>query len=710
MKALTITILFLITCVGISAQCSFTATGEALDCSGNNGEIEITPAGGTAPYTYSIDNGVTFQSDSIFSGLTGGTYTVIMVDDNNCTSQMDIDVPGSLSVYVLNTVEDCTNQSGNFEIIASGGTGVYSYSIDNGSNFSNVTTYPDLVGGTYNIVVEDSDGCTANATESVAFPLEITNVSVTPSCSGQNTGQIIITAANGVGNYSYSFNGGGNFNNINQADNLSPGDFDLVLQDNFGCVVDTTVTISENPAIVPTTVETPVSCDGVTLGSITVTLATPGTYDFSIDGGSTFQSGPDYSNTNLTSGNYILQIQDSYGCQETVNFFIDEQEIEDSIIKQNEFCGATNGAINVVAYIGEAPFEYSIDNGTNFGTNNVFSGLPAGTYYVHARDAVGCVKKDTVEIGNFGGIEGIGSEEDTICVGSSSTVSVNHNGGTGVTYEWDNGLPNNQTNIVSPIVTTDYTVIITDIYGCKDTSYTRIVVDEVPNLSVNQNQILACIGDSIQLSASGADRYEWSTGDTTATVTIEVEGVTSYSVIGKIGNCLDEETINVVIKPMPTVVVDANKTSINTHDSIFFYSTGSVGSNYFWDFKDGYNSTLSNPYHTFDFPGAYLVELTVEMGSCEITDSILVYVGTVSINEQTHQNILVYPNPANDFINIQLEHSGELSLTTLNGKLIQKNNLIKGVNHIEIATLPKGVYLLNITAKTLQRKIKLIKT
>ncbi|MCT4581842.1 MAG: T9SS type A sorting domain-containing protein [Flavobacteriales bacterium] len=710
MKVLTLIIAIFIGCMNIHAQCSFTATGVALDCSGNSGEIEITPTGGTAPYTYSIDNGVTFQTDSIFSGLTGGTYTVILVDDNNCTSQMDIDVPGSLSVYVLNTVEDCTNQSGNFEIIASGGTGTYSYSIDNGNNFSNITTYPNLVGGTYNIVVEDADGCTATATENVAYPLEITDVTVTPSCSGQNTGQIVITAANGIGNYSYSFNGGGNFNNINQAENLSPGDFDLVLQDNFGCVVDTTVTINENPAIVPTTVETPVSCDGVTLGSIVVTLATPGTYDFSIDGGTSFQSGPDYTNTSLTSGNYILQIQDSYGCQETVNFFIDEQEIEDSIIKQNEFCGTANGEINVVAYIGEAPFEYSIDNGINFGANNVFSGLPAGTYYVHARDAVGCVKKDTVQIGNFGGIEGVGSEEDTICVGSNSSVSVNHNGGTGVTYEWDNGLSSQQTNVVAPVVTTDYSVIITDIYGCKDTAYTRIVVDEVPNLTVSQNQLLACIGDELQITASGADRYEWSTGDTTASVTIEVEGVTTYSVIGKIGNCLDEETINVIIKPMPTVVIDANKTSINTHDSIFFYSSGSVGSNYNWDFKDGYHSTLSNPYHKFDFPGAYQVELTVEMGSCEATDSILVYVGTVAIDEIDQQNIVVYPNPAKDFVNIKIESQGILFLTAMNGKLIQKTNLIKGINKIQTSSFPKGVYFLTIQSKNWQKKIKLIKT
>ena len=689
------------------SQCSVVANGSALDCSGSNGEIIIIPTG-TSPYQYSIDNGVTFVTDSIFDGLDGGTYSVVITDGNNCTSQVDVDVPGIVSVYVLNSVEDCTNQSGHFDIIADGGTGVYEYSIDNGITYMTASSYGDLTGGDYNIVVKDSDGCEASIDETVEYPLAIDNVTVIPSCSGQNTGHITVTAIDGVGNYSYSFNGGGNFNNINTASNVSPGDFEIIIQDNFGCTVDTTVTVDGNPEIIPTLTSAPVSCDGVTLGSVNVTLANPGTYDFSIDGGTTITTGSDYSNLTLTSGNYILQIEDQFGCEEIVSFFIDKQEIKDSIIKQNEFCYSENGEISIIAYVGEIPFEYSIDNGATFLPSGNFSNLAEGTYIAHAKDAIGCIKIDTVEITNFGGIDAIPSENDTICKGSSSIISVTHNGGTGVSYLWDNNLPTTRNNTVSPINTTSYTVIVTDVFDCKDTVTATVVVEENPEIVLSQTQILACIGDSVQILASGADEYSWNTGEVTENLDIVVDGVTTYTVTGNIGGCFGQESVNVIIKPIPLASAQANKTSINTHDSIFFKSVGSVGSDYSWDFKDGHNSTLSNPNHKFDFAGAYQVQLTVKMGGCEATDSILVYVGTVSISENSGIEVLAYPNPAKDEVTIEVNEYSQLELFSISGKLITQRELLEGKNQISLASFSKGIYLAMVKSSSNYYEFKLV--
>jgi len=275
-------------------------------------------------------------------------------------------------------------------------------------------------------------------------------------------------------------------------------------------------------------------------------------------------------------------------------------------------------------------------------------------------------------------------------------------------YNWDNSLPSNQNNTVSPNITTDYSVIVTDIYGCKDTSSTRIVVEDVPNLVVDQNQFLACIGATLQIIASGANEYNWSTNDTTSMVEIVVEGVTTYSVVGSIGNCFDVEVIDVIIKPMPTLVMDANKTSISTHDSIFFYSSGSVASNYSWDFKDGSTSILSNPYHKFGFSGAYQVELTVEMGGCKTSDSILVYVGTVSIDEKTEFNVLVYPNPAKEFINIEVAYKSELLLRSIKGEIVGQYQLSEGANKVEINNLSKGIYLGRVKSSNNTSQFKLI--
>ncbi|HXH17741.1 MAG TPA: gliding motility-associated C-terminal domain-containing protein, partial [Chitinophagales bacterium] len=56
----------------------------AVCANGNNGSITVSATGGTAPLTYSID-GFNFQSATEFTGLTAGTYTVVVKDDNGCT-------------------------------------------------------------------------------------------------------------------------------------------------------------------------------------------------------------------------------------------------------------------------------------------------------------------------------------------------------------------------------------------------------------------------------------------------------------------------------------------------------------------------------------------------------------------------------------------------------------------------------------------------
>lgn len=701
--------LFLIAIFSINAfsQCSVAAIGTALDCSGTNGKITINATGGTAPYTYSIDNGATISNNPIFNNLTGGNYVIVITDDLGCTAQTWVDIPGALSLYVVNSVENCTNTPGQFDLIATLGTSPYEYSIDNGTNFTNTTLYPNLSGGNYNVIVRDADGCIATSKDTVPFPLEITNVAFTQSCAGDNSGTISIAGAEGAGNFTYSFDGGANYSPQDNVINLAAGTFNVIIRDVAGCTIDTNIIIDNFPDITPSINTEDVPCNGGG-GEVDVVFSGVETYTFSIDGGVTIETGQSYNNNTLLEGDYNLDIVNSYGCDASFNFSIGVERIEDSISMLNAFCDADNGEINAVGYIGVAPFEYSIDNGVSFLPIGLFNNLSQNTYIVHVKDAIGCLKVDTIEITNFGGIEGIASEEDTICAGSNTVVSVNHNGGSGVLYNWNNALSSNQNNTVSPTVTTEYSVVITDVYGCKDTVSTRVVVNEVPDLEVNQNQFLACIGDTIQIVATGADQYNWSTGETTSIVEIEVEGVTTYNVIGNIGNCLDEEIIDVIIKPMPTLVMDANKTSIDTHDSIFFYSSGSVASNYNWDFKDGYTSTMSNPYHKFDFAGAYLVELTVGMGGCELTDTILVYVGTVDIDEIKQMNILVYPNPTQNLFILKSDHDAQLSIFNLNGKVIKTEEIFIGDNKILIEDFPKGIYVGQVKSQSKFYQFKLV--
>ena len=88
-----------------------------------------------------------------------------------------------------------------------------------------------------------------------------------------------------------------------------------------------------------------------------------------------------------------------------------------------------------------------------------------------------------------------------------------------------------------------------------------------------------------------------------------------------------------------------------------------------------------------------------------------VYYSNISlINNASLSNILVYPNPAKDYININLLSSTvnnqNLFITDFTGRVFAKYHLTSNQQVINIKALPNGIYLLNINGK---EKIKLIK-
>ena len=136
-----------------------------------DGSIQIAVTGGTLAYTYAWADGPTTQNRS---NLGPGTYTVTVTDASNCKATINVTItqPPALSVSLNKTDPTCppgsdppTNSDGAITLTASGGVPGYTYlwSTLNGSGL--VPTDKDqsgLTAGTYNVVVEDSTGCTAS--------------------------------------------------------------------------------------------------------------------------------------------------------------------------------------------------------------------------------------------------------------------------------------------------------------------------------------------------------------------------------------------------------------------------------------------------------------------------------------------------------------------------------------------------------------------
>ena len=602
----------------------------------------------------------------------------------------------------ISITRQCTDGQGVLTLLQNNPDSVI-FSIDGGVTFVNTPQFSNLNIGTYNVVVKDTTGCIVNLTAEIEAFLEVGPLSVTTSCATPS-GIIDIRGLEGKPLYQYSFDGGASFYNADSIKTeLAAGDYNVVIKDSYGCEVDTLVTVDAFPTISPTITPQNELCNGSGPGAVDITFTDGASYNYVLNSG-TMTSGTAYNNTNLTAGFYVIDITDANNCTTPFQFEVGADLVDDSVQINHEYCHYGDATLEFFGFLGQAPYEYSIDEGTTYVTSGLYSDLDEGTHIVFIKDVTGCVKVDTVYITNFGGIEATPSLDDTICSGSNAIVSVSHNGGVTSSYNWNNGLGNLQSHVVSPLATTTYEVIVTDSYGCKDTVESIITVETIPNVSLSENQVQACIGDEVQIQAFGATTYEWSTGDNTDIMTYIAVGNETITVIGANGQCTDSKQIVIIIKPSPTAEASANTTSINTGDSIFFSSNGSITSTTTWSFGDGFSSLETGPYHNFDFPGAYMVILTTEMGGCEAQDSILVYVGTVSISEELKANVSVYPNPAKDFINVKTIENSQIEIYTTNGKLVESKNLIKGNNRISIQTLAKGIYITVVKSKGLPVK------
>jgi gliding motility-associated-like protein len=145
-------------------------------CFNPDGQITVhafSPSG--SMLEYSIDNGLTYQSDSVFTDLAAASYVVRVMDVNGCVgSYLDnpvslIDIPGPWVVQVNITNEIDFLGNGVIEVVATGSTPVIYYSIDSSNTWYDSGSFYNLQAGTYYCFVEDENGC------DTSFVIEIEN-------------------------------------------------------------------------------------------------------------------------------------------------------------------------------------------------------------------------------------------------------------------------------------------------------------------------------------------------------------------------------------------------------------------------------------------------------------------------------------------------------------------------------------------------------
>ncbi|WP_336959648.1 choice-of-anchor L domain-containing protein [Chryseobacterium contaminans] len=189
---------------------------------------------------------------------------------------------------------------------------------------------------------------------------------------------------------------------------------------------------------------------------------------------------------------------------------------------------------------------------TGTGNTQTVSPTVTTTYTVTAIGANGCASATpatvTVQVGPP--IAGVSANKVKICAGESVTLTATG----GVTYNWVGLTGNGDTQVVTPTVTTEYSVYALGGNGCSSVDPAKIKIEVVPAIVSTLENVYVCAGDSGTLDAGAGPNYTylWSTGATTQTITTKIAG--TYSVTISNGVCSKVFTAQLINPDLPEII------------------------------------------------------------------------------------------------------------------------------------------------------------
>lgn len=301
----------------ICCTLAHTVTSSDLTCNSNNGtcdgSFEVLSTGAAGNVLYTLTNTNVSQNSPIFNNLCAGNYTILLTDDNNCTSTSSFTISEPSPIIPNLNISDVSCFSycdGSATVNPTNINGNYSslWTNSNGINLNNT----NMCAGFYNVLITDDAGCTVQVNNfEITEPAEflITDVSLdSESCVGFCDGSIIIDAPGAV---NYSIDNGNSLIGNNTFNLLCPDIYDIIVFDNTGCFDDTTISI--NPATPIDIVLSPdtVICQNGTANLTAVASGGFGSFDYYWD--NTIQNSTINVNPN-SDQMYTVYAMDNNGC------------------------------------------------------------------------------------------------------------------------------------------------------------------------------------------------------------------------------------------------------------------------------------------------------------------------------------------------------------------------------------------------------------
>jgi hypothetical protein len=369
--------------------------------------------------------------------------------------------------------------------------------------------------------------------------------------------------------------------------------------------------------------------------------------------------------------------------------------------------------------------------------NNVINGqsfVPSqgGYYTATAISPEGCIAKDSLLI-TLNPLPIVNAGNDTVVCGGA-TILLNATGAQN--YTWNNGVANGQSFQVN--ATSTFVVSGTSAAGCTAQDSLEVIVNAIPNINAGQD-IYTCQGQAVTLNAVGGINLQWNNGIQDGVPFVPVSNGT-YIVTGMSNDgCYGSDTLVLNYGNLPDLnagpdqnICFGQEVTLTGAGGIFMYwnngvadgipfvpqtsnnyvltgasPEGCVGTDTVWvNVNDANSASITvnaiDSYtingQTYTASGTYTQVLTNAAG-CDSLLTINLTLDFTGIANLDNQEFLVFPNPANDVVHIQISPSligEELKILKTDGSLIANEQMNEVIKTIEIQNLPGGLYFIQI--------------
>ncbi|MDD3685410.1 MAG: hypothetical protein PHE56_01465, partial [Bacteroidales bacterium] len=566
-------------------------------CSG--GSVTLTATGGSS---YEWNSGQTTDIINV-SPLVDTEYIVTVTGVNSC---QDVDTV-LVTVHDLPTadagadVDICTGNSTN--LLATGGV---DFEWNSGQTSALINVSP-LVDTEYTVTVTDVYGCeNTDAVMVFVHSLPVANAGTDQNiCFGETAD---LSATGGV---SYEWNSGQLIADITVAPTITT-DYIVSVTDIWSCENTDTVTVNVFQVFANAGTDEEM-CSG---GSVTLTATGGSSYEWN--------SGPttDVINVSpLADTEYIVTVTGVNSCQDVDTVLVTVHDLPTADAGTDvDIC--TGNSTNLLS-TGGVDFEW---NGGQTSATISVSPLVDTEYTVTVTDSFGCENSDAVMVFVHSLPVANAGTDQNICFGETANLSATG----GVSYEWNSGQLVADITI-APTIITDYIVTVTDIWSCENTDTVTVNVFQVFANAGTDEEI--CSGGSVTLTATGGSSYEWNSGPTTDVINVSPLADTEYIVtVTGVNSCQDVDTVLVTVHDLPTADAGTD-VDICTGNSANLTATGGVD----FEWSSGQTSASINVSPLVDTE--YTVTVTDVYG-CENSDAVMVFVHSLPVaNAGTDQNI-----------------------------------------------------------------------